>query len=45
MIVKHYCLDGEQRLGEEFDCPKCRVLMLEAFRPDVRPVTIQAEVS
>jgi hypothetical protein len=31
-IVKHYCLDGEHRLGQEFDCPKCRVLLLEAFR-------------
>ncbi len=32
MISNHWCLDGEQRLGLEFDCPKCRALLLEAFR-------------
>lgn len=28
----HYCLDAVQRSGFEFDCPRCRALMLEAFR-------------
>lgn len=32
MIFKHWCLDGEERLGQEMDCPKCRALLLEAFR-------------
>lgn len=32
MIFKHTCLDGEDRLGQETDCLKCRALLLEAFR-------------
>lgn len=31
-IFKHTCLDGEDRLGQETDCPKCRALLLDAFR-------------
>jgi len=32
MISKHFCLDGEERLGQELDCPKCRALLLNSFR-------------
>lgn len=32
MILKHTCLDGEDRLGTEFDCPYCRAGLLDAFR-------------
>lgn len=36
MINKHTCLDGEDRLGEEFDCPKCRALLLNSFSEPVQ---------
>jgi len=32
MINTHTCLDGEDRLGPELDCPHCRAGLLEAFR-------------
>jgi len=32
MILKHICLDGEDRPGDEMDCTVCRALLLEAFR-------------
>lgn len=45
MIFRHTCLDGEDRLGLETDCPKCRALLLEAFRAPadlpVRPDPLQ----
>lgn len=36
VINKHTCLDGEDRLGEEFDCPKCRALLLNSFSEPVQ---------
>lgn len=33
MIRKHQCLDGNtERLGDSWDCPKCRVALLDSFR-------------
>lgn len=32
MILKHTCLDGEDRPGDEFDCGACRGMLLDSFR-------------
>lgn len=48
MIRKHVCLDGgEDRLGDEYDCPKCWAKLLESFSvppevPEPEPVTAPA---
>ena len=45
MIFKHSCLDGEERTGQELDCPQCRVLLLDSFRdiPAV-PLSVLPEI-
>lgn len=47
MILKHTCLDGQDRPGDEFDCGACRSLLLDSFRqpPEVRPHLILPEGS
>lgn len=46
MITYHYCLgSGPRTLGEEFDCPKCRAVMLESFRVDVLAETSPAKAT
>lgn len=32
MILKHTCLDGEDRPGDEFDCGACRGMLLDSFK-------------
>lgn len=36
-LIKHTCLDGRDRSGDEFDCKECRLLLLEVFRSPVVP--------
>jgi hypothetical protein len=38
MKFKHTCLDGQDRSGQELDCPVCRALLLVSFRGPDRPV-------